>query len=204
MFEKLFSRRKGYTSPPVQGNLEELTSSGRTRLWNIFYIHVFKPNFQSGMMYGTADSLTPPANYLFRHLWTDFLGRPVDEYPGFGEVLEIVKARFLDGDWHCAFDVLEMVFDFQRYAHRIGSPLANTRVVASLIKEALEAENTAYTFLDGLFVERMTPQEVESVETALQIPIEGVRDSSDKCTSKTQRPRRARFSEQHQGVNQCG
>jgi hypothetical protein len=169
MFENVFSRRKGYTPPPVQGKLEELASSARTRLWNIFYRHVFRPNFQSGIMYGTKDSLTPPADYLFRLLWTDFLRRPADEYPGFVEVFDILKARFLDGDWHCAFDIFEMVFEFRNY------PLADSKAVALLIKAALEAENTAYTFLDGLFVERMTPQEVESVEIALQTPIEGVR-----------------------------
>lgn len=44
--------------------------------------------------------------------------------------------------------------------------------VVSQIRNALERENQAYTFIAGRFVDRMTAQEVESVETALQTPIE--------------------------------
>jgi len=47
--------------------------------------------------------------------------------------------------------------------------------VASRIRNALERENQAYTFVDDRFIDRMTPQEIQSVETALQTPIEGVR-----------------------------
>jgi hypothetical protein len=48
--------------------------------------------------------------------------------------------------------------------------------VAAWIKQELEQENQAYTFIGGLFVERMTPQEVESLETALKTPIEAIRE----------------------------
>jgi hypothetical protein len=48
--------------------------------------------------------------------------------------------------------------------------------VAAWIKQELEQENQAYTFVGGLFVERMTPQEVESVETALKTRIEAIRE----------------------------
>lgn len=40
----------------------------------------------------------------------------------------------------------------------------------------LEQENQAYTFIDGRFVERMMPDEIQSVEKALATPIEGIRE----------------------------
>jgi hypothetical protein len=154
MLENLFSRRKGYSPQPVQGKLEELSLPARTRLWNIFYEEVFLPHFQQSG-YGEG-SISEPRGRLFKIIWTEILRRPLDEYPGFREVVGFLKDRFLRGVWHFSFDIFEMK-------------------VSARIKDALETENTAYTFLDGLFVERMTPQEAESVETALQTPIDGVR-----------------------------
>jgi hypothetical protein len=47
--------------------------------------------------------------------------------------------------------------------------------VASRVRDALERENQAYTFIGHRFIERMTPQEVKSVEAALRTPIESIR-----------------------------
>jgi hypothetical protein len=44
MFENVFSRRKGYTPPPVQGKLEELSDHTRNRLWDIFYLDIYRAN----------------------------------------------------------------------------------------------------------------------------------------------------------------
>jgi hypothetical protein len=42
--QNVFSRRKGCTPPPVQGKLEEISDHTRNRLWDIFYIDIYRAN----------------------------------------------------------------------------------------------------------------------------------------------------------------
>jgi hypothetical protein len=76
--------------------------------------------------------------------------------------LGALKNDFLSGFWHFPFDIFEAIFETSE--DLMGDP----DEVASRIRNALERENQAYTFVGGRFVERMTVQEVESVETALK------------------------------------
>jgi hypothetical protein len=166
VFENAFSRRKGYTPPPVQGKPEQLSNAARIRLWNIFYSEIWIRNHDD-----LIESLLPSSGLtvFFEAVWTDLDGRPIDNFPGAEKLLKPFKDRFFGGIWHFPFDIFEELFegakDLVRDPYQMGS----------LIRDALERENQAYTFVGGRFVERMTPQEIESVETALQIPIEGVR-----------------------------
>ncbi len=83
--------------------------------------------------------------------------------------METLRNDFLGGLWHFPFDIFEAIFETSE--DLMGDP----DEVASRIRNALERENQAYTFVGGRFVERMTPQEVESVESALNTPIEAIR-----------------------------
>jgi hypothetical protein len=75
--------------------------------------------------------------------------------------LGTLKNDFLSGLWHFPFDIFEAIFEHWKELMR------DPDEVASRIRNALERENQAHTFVGGRFVERMTPQEVELVETAL-------------------------------------
>jgi hypothetical protein len=169
MFRNVFSRRKGYTPPPVQGKLEELSQHARNRLWDIFRIDVFQPNHIRGFHEEVVPS--EPLKYLFRAVWTDLYHRPMDEFPGGDKLLQKIRESFLTGVWHFPFDIFEAIFE--SVPGLMANP--NEAVIRSRIRDALERENQAYTFVGDRFVERMTAQEVESVETGLQSPIEGIR-----------------------------
>jgi hypothetical protein len=74
-------------------------------------------------------------------------------------------------------DIFEGVFEFDAqfgldFAKKV---MRDPGRVAARVRDALERENQAYTFVGNKFVPRMTPQEVESVEIALQSPIESIR-----------------------------
>jgi hypothetical protein len=166
VFENSFSRRKGYTPPPIQGKPEQLSNAARIRLWNIFYSEIWVQNHNE--VIGIA-APSPDLTAFFEAVWTDLDGRPVDGFPGAEKLLEQFKGRFFTGAWHFPFDIFEELLEGAKdMAH-------DPHLVGSLIRNALERENQAYTFVGGRFVERMTLQEIESVETGLQIPIEGVR-----------------------------
>jgi hypothetical protein len=174
MFENTFSRRKGYTPPPVQGELEQLSDHARNDLWNVFHTYIYKANMYEGGI-GRGQLAEPLINFL-RGVWVRLYKFRIDEYPLDREVVRRIRHDFLQGTWHFPFDIFEAVF-----AHDARSDYLPDRImqhpelVAAGITQALERENQAYTFIDAQFVERMTPQEVESIETALEAPIDGVR-----------------------------
>jgi hypothetical protein len=168
MFENVLSRRKGYTPAPVQGKLEEISDHTRNRLWDIFYICIYRAN-----LFNDLDGSLAPVRRLrdfFRSVWTEVYRGRIDEYPGSEHFLVMLKADFLGGSWYFPFDIFEEIS--QNWKDLMGNP----NEVASQIRHALERENQAYTFVGGRFVERMTPQEVESVETALQTSIEAIHE----------------------------
>jgi signal transduction histidine kinase len=168
MFENTFSRRKGYTPPPVQGRLEELSDYTRNRLWDIFYLEIYSANQIDDPRGGVA--LFPEMVGFLTRIWREFYHRRIDEYPGADQLFATFKDDFIALNWHFPFDIFEAIFQFPENLMR------DPDEVASQIRNALERENQAYTFVGGRFIERMTPQEVESVETALRTPIEAIRE----------------------------
>jgi hypothetical protein len=170
MFEDTFSKRHGYTPPPVQGEKESLSKGARTRLWNIFVsdfweAHTVTPSFRGG------SRISPVAELLFlRGVWTELFNERLDHYPGNEAVLETISSNFERGNWHFPFDIWEQLLKSE--TPLVPEPEETTKA----IREALEKENTAYTFVGGLFVERMEPSEVQSVEKVLRSPIEGIRE----------------------------
>jgi AbiJ N-terminal domain 4 len=139
MFENVFSRRKGYTPSPVQGKLEELSRHARNRLWDIFQLEFFQQqhvrNYHGNIVPGE------PLKRLFMAVWTDLYHRPSDEFPGGDELLQNIRENFLEGDWHFPFDIFEAIFSSPQYF------LAYPGNVADKIRDALERENQAYTFV---------------------------------------------------------
>jgi len=91
---------------------------------------------------------------------------------GSDQFLGTLKNDFLKGLWHFPFDIFEAIFENSENLIRRSYP----NEVASQIRNALERKNQAYTFVGGRFVERMKPQEVESVQTAFKTQIEAIRE----------------------------
>ena len=166
MFEDTFSKRHGYTSPPVQGERKSLSKEARTRLWNIFHSDFSRPNTQPIPYSITAEvKFSPMGNIFLRGVWTEFFGERLDRYPGYEAVIAHIANGFERGAWHFPFDICEEIFK----AH--PPPIPQPEQTAEAIRKALERENTAYTFVGGLFVERMTTSEVQSIEKVLFSPI---------------------------------
>jgi hypothetical protein len=168
MFEDTFSKRQGYTPPPVQGERENLSKEARTRLWNIFHSDFRRPNTIS-IPYSTDVEFSPIGEIFLHRVWTELYGERLDRYPGYVVILGFIAKGFESGAWHFPFDIWEEIFN----SH--PTPVSKPEQTAEAIRKALERENTAYTFVGGLFVERMTTSEVQSVEKVLVSPIEGIR-----------------------------
>jgi AbiJ N-terminal domain 4 len=168
MFENSFSTRNGYTPPPALGQRGELSKDARIHLWKIFHTDFVRHHYRT--LHG-LNEYSHPSRAFFMAIWTDLFFRRIDLYPGDNELIYNVIGGQLEGaDWHLMLDIWEGVF--QRAPQLLPSP-ENT---AQSINNALNRENTTYSFVGGVFVDKMTDAESESVETALISPLEGIRE----------------------------
>jgi len=147
MFENLFSRRKGYTPPPVQGKLEELSAHARNRLWEVFWVDIYGANLIR--VAGVERQLLPSLGAFLRLAWTELYRGRVDEYPGADQLLSRLKRDFLEGVWHFPFDIFEALFSFDaRFGRDFTKCVMRDRDrITARNKDALERENQAYTFV---------------------------------------------------------
>ena len=92
---------------------------------------------------------------------------------------QIEKKAITDGPWHFLFDIFEELFKQDGLKNPL---LVFPDKTEENIRRALARENTAYTFVGGRFVDRMTDSEVQSIEEVLRSPIEGIRDHFTTAT----------------------
>lgn len=112
MFENTFSRRTGYTPPPVQGNREELSDHARNRLWNVFYIDISRANQFDDLQGGLV--LAGDFDLFLQIVWIELYHGRFDEYPGSEQFLRKLTHDFLQGLWHFPFDIFEAISSFRR------------------------------------------------------------------------------------------
>jgi hypothetical protein len=102
----------------------------------------------------------------YDRLWTEYFGRPTDEYPGRSRLVEILKEGFFEGDWWFAFDIFEIVLEME---NEMGF---HVQLAAKSISDALTG--SAYMLLNRKFVERLPDEQIESVRAALAVPFSTV------------------------------
>ena len=174
MFEDTFSTRNGYIQPPAFGEKGTLNKAARTRLWNVFQNDFYEPHRKLHLMRVPDEANASPGGKFLRSIWTDLWNEPINRCPQFIFLLEQIEKRTVSGEpWHLLFDIFEEVFK----QNSPNNPLLLTPdKTEENIRRALARENTAYTFVGGRFVDRMTDSEVQSIEKVLRSPIDGIRD----------------------------
>jgi hypothetical protein len=150
-----------------------LSNHARNGLWTVFHTAIYKANiFREPVLGGR---LTDPLATFLKGVWVHYYKRPIDEYPEHHLVITALKQAFLGAVRHFPFDILEAIFENDAHSNYSGKIMRYPERVATWINEVLKQENQAHTFVDGRFVERMTTEEIASVETALKTPIEAIR-----------------------------
>lgn len=160
----LFSSRKGLIEPSPKGRAGELSKSLRVALWNDFY-EIYRSHVTT---YGVQRLSEPIAN-LLRRIWSEYLGQPADDYPGHGKMIDEIKDLFLSSEWFIPLDFFEIV-------HGAAYPLAINRLgFEQHINGRLNAENAAYSFVEGKFIDRVSDVEKAAIEDAAKLGSDPVR-----------------------------
>jgi hypothetical protein len=175
MFEDTFSSRSGYTQPPALGQKGTLSREARTRLWNVFQNDFYELHRKLHLMRMPDEANVSPPGKFLRSIWTELWNEPINRCPEFIFLIEQIEKKALSGEpWHLLFDIFEELF--KQHGPKNPLLLLTPEKTEANIRQALARENTAYTFVAGRFVDRMTDSEVQSVEKVLRSPIEGIRD----------------------------
>lgn len=173
-----FSVRHGHTQPK-KIQLKDLDEDLRNDLWNVFYACF------PGETYGVRTYIP---NAIFKVIWSGFLKKPVDEFGDsetnqLGEVVShdgkkgIVKDIFLSSPWYKVFDLMEFVIR----ALPIPEGLLVKNDYINQCNAMLQQENSAYQIIRGWVAEITSKEEIESIETAMKTPYQGVNDHLEKA-----------------------
>ncbi len=160
-----FSVRMGYKQPkPIQR--ESMDEGLRNRLWTVFYENC--QNQPPTLIGYEGDN-----HIIYSLIWKEFLPKPSDEYREYGsdENKKFVRVIFLYEVWTRVFDLIE--FCCQK--------AADSRDFEDQCNEVLKKENSAYSIVRGYVIEITSAEEIQSIERAMSVPFEGVREHTHQA-----------------------
>lgn len=152
-----FSERNGFdpVSKPLQAEYMDIEL--RNRLWNIVYSHVLKaiPLFElNGHRTYSFDAFT-------MHLWQGFFKLPIDEQPKQeSERIKYINESFYSYSWNRVYDFLEFLLSF-------AIDGVDSNAMCHSLNTVLRQENAIWSVVDRKIIPLSSPQELESVSTAL-------------------------------------
>ncbi len=116
---------------------------------------------------------------LYRALWLNFFKKPIDTIPKYyyDEGLGALRNFFFNAKWYEVYDFVEFVSNY-------GFQVSREEFIKACNK-ILERENSGYKFVDGIFIEIGSPDEISEIENAIakSIPYYGVRQHLKSAVS---------------------
>ena len=154
---------------------ENIDFESRTGLWSAFYTTTCLNSNKIFLDIGDASG--PP---IYRRIFVDFLKKPIDECASFFNTdhLTIIKNFFINANWYEVLDLIE----FAIRDLSLHEELAAKEVFLNLCNRTLERENSTYRILEnGIVTEITSKQDIETIETALQISYAPAREHIAKA-----------------------
>lgn len=156
---KSFSERRGLK--PIRQVIETdgMTDELRNSIWNCLQALVWDSEDFMHHRYGKF----PLIDGFTERLWFFYFKRPTDERPSYAhgnrsqKLLKLIRDYFFSAAWHEVYDFLEFVV----------ATLENMPKLPKLLNHILEAEMSAFRFIDGKLVDITGEQEREMLEEAL-------------------------------------
>lgn len=160
--EVLFSERYGYKKLSQSLGREDMPGALRNRIWNVFYVHVFRnPGF-------SPIAAAPPAVQRFvLRLCNEFFEADLESFlsvAGIGIGSEI-KTRFFGFKWYEVYDFIE--FFAAHYGHGVGA--VRDEVINDL-NHVLETKRAPYRIVGNTVVPLTSEEEIKEIEQALELP----------------------------------
>jgi len=153
--KSIFSERMGYKKPRTVIQSESMDDSLRTALWNAIY-KLYFIGFLEQQWFRLEFT---EQNCMFIKLWTEFFNQKIDEIPSkTKQGVDYIKERFLKFEWFEVYDIVEFIIE-----------LTDEKLFVYAINSILEENLSGYRVISKEIVPIISEQEIESIESALQI-----------------------------------
>jgi len=157
----LFSHRNQLTSVRVEIQLDDLDTTTRTQLWNIFYGFIIVKDIEQ------RTKFEYPAHVF--NIWADFLKKPLHLVPFQGkDFSKELQHLFFNQNWYRIFDFIEYLF-----SQTINPSLAS--LLTERVNEILEKELVGYRLVNKQFIPITDATEIKAIETAINSSQDGTR-----------------------------
>jgi len=153
-----FSQRIGVIPATKAMQAEAMDQDLRNRLWSVMILFIWQnypENYELHLKQTNFYSL------VFR-IYMNHLKRPIDEIDDYWPyVLKHFRKHFMAAEWHVAYSFLELISEL--------NPLSDKAEFITACNNILQSENSAYRFVDGKLAEIQSKEEIEEIETAIEI-----------------------------------
>jgi AbiJ N-terminal domain 4 len=160
-----FSERHGHKTARQTIQIDSISQELRNSLWSLLKIHFWDNVYHSSAFGGAFLSRDPQINMFCRRLWFSFFRRPLDTLTddwGRG-VLPFLRKYFFACEWWEVYDFVEFV------GNNCPSPSEKDKFIKACNMQ-LEAEMSAYRFVNGLISPIADDAEIAEVDVALAGP----------------------------------
>lgn len=159
----LFSRRNKYKKARDSIQVEALDELARNRLWTVYNELLFREyNPRSASCYPRMRVRGSNLELFVSQVWIDVFQRPIDTMPNdINEALRPIRELHFCGEWHAAFDILEVL---------VATLPPETRAdeFVDMVNASLERESVGYRLVDGQVVQITDEEELREIDAAIE------------------------------------
>ncbi len=153
----MFSQRKGYKPVSETIQIDSISPQLRNSLWNILSVSVFSINYHVSVDSISRDDSKSRIINICRYILIFYFKIPVDSIPyNFSTYVNHLRDYFFECEWFEVYDFLEILLSF------LDSETINIQ-----INIVLERELSGFRYVDGVFTDITSQQEIESLESVL-------------------------------------
>jgi hypothetical protein len=163
-----FSQRIGLKSAQKALQLDEVDAELRNGLWSLYHEFVLKQFSPASHDWPARGDELPRSNLenLFFQYWYELYEQPTDTIPTtIDSAVEVVRKRFFSGSYGDVYDFLEVTLE--NFIPAID--------LQAFWNSMLEKHNAAFRLIDGVATKITSDTEIASIETALDVKLQGVR-----------------------------
>ncbi|MRT23019.1 hypothetical protein GJV14_03550 [Enterobacteriaceae bacterium RIT697] len=167
--DKRFSTRYGHVEVSQLVQLEGLNNDTRVAIWNAIFLE----------LYSSIPYVTDEAENCAAEFWVSYLNKPADSMPNLKArnqyergIIDYFKDYIYSKEWYFVFDLVQFIIAEVNVIH--GGSLSKR------LNETFRRYWVAYSIINGLITPISNSQEIESIETAVNMST----DSSSRHFSR--------------------
>jgi hypothetical protein len=162
-----FSERHGYVKPKsIQ--FESMDDDLKNGIWNAIQLYFLRKRRQSASDFIDDDEIES----IFSVIWIKFLKLPIDTmHPHWENLVQQFRIQFFKFSWHQVYTLLELLATLLDKLEN-----GNKGRFEEYCNSLFESEVSGWRFVDGVISPITNAAEIQSVESAIQTPLESVNE----------------------------